>query len=160
MQDDLSSTPEDLSLADILPGDKVPSAACAKVIEKDESLEIARSAMARVTAHSAWFGPLLEALGTGATPGISFATNWGGAAANPPTPDPNKHDAYVAYIRDTLNACPWLLPLLDSAGATIVVGPGFFCYAVAGHPGVLFDVPELLPVTYLTPWADPDETAQ
>jgi hypothetical protein len=126
-----------------------------------ESLAIAKLAMARLAECCAWIGPLVEAIGSGVKPGLKFATNWGGICVNAPTPDEQRHEAYVAYIRSAIETgCPWLLALLDSAGATVIVSPGFFCYMVATHSRLVFEIPELLAFTYLTPWVEPDEIAQ
>jgi hypothetical protein len=126
-----------------------------------DSLAIAKAATARVAEHCAWVGPLIEAIACGATPGVKFATKWGGSGVTAPTPDEQRHDGYVAYIRTVIETgCPWLLALLDAAGATVIVSPGFFCYMVATHCSHAFDIPELLAFTYLTPWADPEEVSQ
>jgi hypothetical protein len=125
-----------------------------------ESLEIARAAMTRVADNWVWVGPLFEAIGSCPTPGVQFGTIWGGTSVYPPTPDAAKHEEYVRYIRSTLEGCPWLLPMLEAAGATVLASPGFFCFMVSSRPNAAFEIPELRTITYLIPWVEPGEVAQ
>lgn len=124
-----------------------------------EALALAKTLTINAAEYCAWIGPLLEALSASPQSGARFATNWGGSPfGNEPTPDRAKHEAYVAHIRDTIDSVwPWLMPLLDAAGATVVVSPGVFCYVVTTRLGYAFEIPELRPITYLTPWSEPDE---
>jgi hypothetical protein len=127
-----------------------------------QAQRIARDAFVNAAEYAAWLGPLLEAIRLRADPGIVFGTQWGGSpSGREPTPDPAKHEAYVSYIRQSVNGvAPWLLPLLDAAGATVIVSPGVFCFAVMHRLGVAFDLPaELLPLTRVLPWVEPGEIA-
>jgi hypothetical protein len=160
MRDDLNLPFEEPAAAGATTARMEASAAPVQIEEGAAAQEIAKAAMARVADNWVWVGPLFEAIGTGATPGVKFATNWGGTSVCPPTPDAAKHDEYVRYIRNTLEACPWLLPMFEAAGATVLVSPGFFCFMVACRPNAAFDIPELRTITYLIPWVEPGEVAQ
>lgn len=122
----------------------------AETIVDEAAQEIAKAALARVGELSPWLGPLLEAVACGATGPAKFATSWGPLG---PTPDPEKHAAYVAAMKALLEQTGgWLLPLLDAAGAVVIVSPGVLCFMVSHLGAAAFDIPQLLPLTRLTPW--------
>ena len=67
------------------------------------------------------------------------------------------HAAYAAYVRATIErVCPWLVPLLNRAGATCVGAPGMFCYCFPDEK-VFYDVPEIGRELILLPWREPGE---
>jgi hypothetical protein len=135
-------------------------ASAAQAIVDAEALNIAKAALVGSCDYFPWVGPLLEAVALGAKPGARFITSWGGTSSGcEPRLDPEKHAAYVEHVRRTIGkACAWLVPLLDSAGAMVNVGPGVFCFVVSHRTGVVFDIPQLQQLTRLTPWAEPGET--
>lgn len=129
-----------------------------QLVVDGEALAVAKEATVAAADYCPFVGPLLEAIAMRAEGEATFLTCWGGATVALPSPDPQKHAAYVDYIRRSLRAtCPWLLALLESAAARVVVSPGVFCFMVDHRAGVAFDVPQLVPITRLTPWVDSGE---
>lgn len=107
-----------------------------------------------------WLAPLLEAIND---PGIAASprkvgaviTHWGGM---PEQQDLPEHALYLGHMLSVLDArLPWLIPLLDAACALVAIGPGVFTFMVRTRMGQHFDIPELIPFTYLLPWADEAE---
>ena len=118
-----------------------------------------------------WIGPVCQAAilysdceGCGKA---KILTPWGDENAAE-FADPEKHSAYVAYLRSEIGRHhAWLWPLLDSARAGVVVIPagvnssvGSFAVSVANQPGAQFDIPGLAPLLALLPFAVEGETAQ
>jgi hypothetical protein len=139
-----------------------PAVCPAKAVVDAEALQVAKAALVGACEYFPWVGPLLESIAFGAKPGVIFATCWGGTSTGiEPLRNPERHAAYVAHMeRTTLDVCPWLLPLLDAAGATVIAGPGVFVFMVPHRYGTAHDIPQLQPFTYLLPWAEPDEVIQ
>jgi hypothetical protein len=115
---------------------------------------------ALVPQDRAWLAPLLEAINDpsiAASPRKvgSVITHWGGM---PGQQDQLEHALYLNCILPAIHTrLPWLLPLLDAACALVAVGPGVFTFMVRTRMGQHFDIPELIPFTYLLPWADEAE---
>lgn len=147
-----SQTPDVDPFADV---DTSGASSCTLAAE-EEAVNIAKAALTRIGDCYCFTGPLLEAIAIGAQGPAKFATSWGPIGL---TPDPYKHEAYVTAIKANLHeACGWLLALLDAAGAVVVVSPGVFCFMVSHLGSAAFDIPQLLPLTRLTPWAEAGET--
>lgn len=108
----------------------------------------------------AWLVPLLEAvhdprIATSAARASTIVTNWGGMPEQEEQPE---HRLYLGYILSVLDArMPWLLPLLDAAGALVAVSPGVFTFMVRTRMGQHIDIPELIPFTHLLPWVSDGE---
>lgn len=158
MHDDLQSLigcPQPAEAEDDPSAQSAAQSGPCRVVVDEAAQEIARAALSRVGEHAPWVGPLLEAVACGATGPARFSTTWGPLG---PTPDPEKHAAYVAALRANLEQTGgWLLPLLDAAGAVVVVSPGVLCFMVSHLGAAAFDIPQLLPLTRLTPWVEPGE---
>lgn len=89
-----------------------------------------------------------------------IVTIWGnGTKAT--DPDPEKHRQYCEAIALGMRReMPWLPCLLDSAGATLYIGPGFCSFSLPGVEGYLH-IPQLLHYTEFLPWVTPvDELSQ
>jgi hypothetical protein len=140
--------------------DRSSPEAVLEVAPPEEALRLARLATVAIADYYPWLGPIVEAIRLNAVPEAEWATCWGGSPlGNEPIPDPDKHAAYVEHIKNTLSAgCPWLLALLESSGATVIVSPGVFKVMFLHRLGVPFEIPELAAITHLTPWLEPHET--
>lgn len=78
-----------------------------------------------------------------------------------PATDAERHEAFSKFAANMANASmPWLLPLLEQAGATLYVGPGQFAFHLPARPGHWFDVPEMARQITMLPWAEQEETPQ
>lgn len=122
----------------------------------EEAMAVAMEASAGVYKHYPWVGPLLEAAvlcpAEERRP-VEVYTQWGGGKSpvgKPEDADEDKHETYSAHALRTIQGVyPWLLPLLDSSRATLLVSPGI----VHTRLGMVFDIPQLIPLTHLTPFA-------
>lgn len=159
MHDDLQSLigcPQPAEAEDDPSAQPAAQSVSSQVVVDEAAQEIARAAFSRVGELDPWVGPLLEAIACGATGPAKFSTTWGPLG---PTPDPEKHAAYVKAMRASLEQrAGWLLPLLDAAGAVVVVSPGVLCFMVSHLGAAAFDIPQLVPMTRLTPWVESSET--
>lgn len=78
-----------------------------------------------------------------------------------PKTDAERHDAFATYAGNVAHAnLPWLMPLLDAAGATLYVGPSMFFYQLASKPGDWTEVPEMSRLIPMVPWVEREETSQ
>jgi hypothetical protein len=120
--------------------------------------EAVASSLDFIAGHMQWLAPLLETVATRPTcKQAQFFTYWSAGAADE---DAAKHDEYSAYLRDELDArWPWLMSLLDSAGALVLVIPGSFTFCTSLHLGISFEIPQLRNLTYLTPFPPEDGEA-
>lgn len=139
----------------------------ARTLPSPETVQAAcMEAFGMLAQHASWLGPLLEAALL-CPPELrkpaEILTTWCGdrtPVGSAEDADPEKHAAYVEHMRDVINeACPFLLPLLDAAGALLLVSPGLACYTVRTRLGVPIDIPALVPFTHLTPFP-PEEGEQ
>jgi hypothetical protein len=133
-----------------------------QAVVDEAALEIAKASLIGACEYFPWAGPLLESAALRPTTGAVFVTCWGGTSTGvEPYPDAQKHHAYVAHMERTIReACPWLLPLLECAGATVIVSPGVFCFMVPHRYGTAHGIPPLQALTYLLPWVEPGEAIQ
>lgn len=127
-----------------------------------ETKAVALEACSSVAAHFAWIGPLVEAAllcpAEERRP-VEVYTQWGGKSpiGFSEDLDDEKHAAYSEHILRVIhNVYPWLLPLLDSSRATLLVAPGMCCFTVHSRLGFVFDIEPLIPLTKLTPFAAED----
>lgn len=125
----------------------------------EEALAVAAEASAGVCRHFPWVGPLIESAVLCAPEErrpVQVHTQWGGgsdAIVNAEDADEEKHTAYSEHILRVMHGLyPWLLPLLDASRATLLVFPGTCCFTVHSRLGMIFDIPQLLPFTHLTPF--------
>lgn len=124
--------------------------------------EAVQAAADRLHLGAPWVLPLTEAalsrpaeLGSRAR----FMTPWGNDKTGDGS-DRVRHDAYVAYLRRTMDSLyPFLLPLFDNANALILIAPGTFLFSLPLHTGVAFEIPQLSKVAQLTPFSEPGEQA-
>ncbi|MES2939206.1 MAG: hypothetical protein V4864_16085 [Pseudomonadota bacterium] len=132
----------------------------------EATLAAATEACEGVSRHFSWVGPLVEAAllcPTEERHPVKVYTKWGGDTSpigEPEDADADKHESYSDHmLRVIHNVYPWLLPLLDSAKATLLVYPGTCCFTVHSRLGFVFDIPPLIPLTQLTPFpAEAGET--
>jgi hypothetical protein len=159
MRDDLNLPTIGEQAVDATPKEASGKPLPPQAVVGEDALKIAKASLVSVGEHFPWAGPLLESVALRPTSGAVFVTCWGGTSTGiEPFPDPQKHSAYVAHMEQTIReACPWLLPLFECAGATVIVGPGVFCFMVPHNYGVAHEVPQIQPFTYLLPWVDPTE---
>lgn len=78
-----------------------------------------------------------------------------------PANDVERHELFSKYARDVATEqMPWLFPLLDACNARVLAAPGLFCFTTPAHPGLWFDVPEMIQRLQLLPWATDDDLSQ
>lgn len=124
-----------------------------------ETNEIGRQALVSCSVSAPWLGGLFEAIAMDAPAVAEISSPWGGCSDTAPNQDADKHAAYSAHVRKSVDRLyPWLWGLFDAAGARIAAAPGSFMFFVPHRPLVAFDIPALAPLTRLTPWAEPGET--
>jgi hypothetical protein len=160
MRDDVNLTTTGEQALEVAPtqdgsGKQLP----AQALVGDEALKIAKASLVGACEYFPWAGPLLESAALRPASGAVFVTCWGGTSTGvEPFPDAQKHAAYVAHMERTIrDVCPWLLPLLECAGATVIVGPGVFCFMVPHNYGVAHEIAQIQPFTHLLPWVDSSE---
>lgn len=120
------------------------------------------AALGTLAMQYGWVAPLVEAAllaGAAERPGTGarFTTVYGIDDLNE-FRDKDKHAAYVASFRANVERTQrWLMAAFDSAGASINMSTGHVSIGVPTRPGVQWDVPALLPMAALLPFADDDE---
>ena len=78
-----------------------------------------------------------------------------------PMTDAERHESFCKFAATMAHAnMPWLMPLLEQAGATVYVAPGEFAFHLPSRPGQWFDVPEMARQITMLPWAEQEETTQ
>lgn len=127
---------------------------------EQKALAVSVEASEGVALHFPWAGVLVEAAllcPAEERRSVKVCTQWSDGNAdscNPDEADELKHVAYSEHmLRVFHNVYPWLIPLLDSSRATLLVSPGMCCFTVQSRLGFVFDIAPLIPLTHLTPFA-------
>lgn len=131
--------------------------------EPEDVRGVALDAMSGLIEQAPWVAPLIEsALSCPAElrRPVVVLTRWGGGRHSGQEDDPQKHAAYVAHMVETIDASlPWLMPLLNAANAELLVAPGICAFTVRSRLGIPFDIPQLVPFTWMTPFGPGEEDA-
>lgn len=78
-----------------------------------------------------------------------------------PATDAERHEAFSKFAANMANLhLPWLMALLEQAGAHVYVAPGQFAFHLPSRPGQWFDVPEMARNLTMLPWVEQEETPQ
>lgn len=93
---------------------------------------------------------------------LQILSHWQAQPKNAcPTTDEERHDVFTRYATSMANIhMPWLMPLLEKAGATLYVAPAIFAFQLPDGSGRWHEVPEMARQIPMVPWADPMDTAQ
>lgn len=119
-----------------------------------------RFCFAGPTIDRSWLTPLLDAVASVGTnrqtwAPAKFLTKWDETLPNNESADSEKHTAYGEYMATvTYERMPWLISLLHAAGASVLFAPGLCTFTVPSRLGETFDIPELIPYSWLLPWRE------